>query len=92
MLSKARATRRLEFFGDYQHLADTAASKAYLAPLWKKDSFDYAKRKPSPTQSARHLLQISPQRPLAAPIRPNHCYSRLSPGPALHRRRRRNPP
>src|SRR5215813_13483835 len=44
MLSKAHATGRLEFFGDCQHLADTAAFKAYLAPLWKTDWFVYAKR------------------------------------------------
>jgi hypothetical protein len=44
MLSKAHATGHLEFFGAYQHLADTAAFKAYLAPLWKTDWFVYAKR------------------------------------------------
>src|SRR5262249_5222298 len=44
MLSKARATGHLEFIGDYQHLTDTAAFKAYLAPLWKMDWFVYAKR------------------------------------------------
>ena len=44
MLSKAHATGHLEFFGDYQHLADTAAFKAYLGPLWKTDWFVYAKR------------------------------------------------
>src|SRR5262249_26028318 len=44
MLSKAHAAGRLEFFGDYQHLADTAAFKAYLGPLWKTDWFVYAKR------------------------------------------------
>src|SRR5262245_18560210 len=44
MLSKAHAAGRLEFFGDYQPLADTAAFKAYLAPLWKTDWFVYAKR------------------------------------------------
>jgi hypothetical protein len=44
MLSKAHATGHLEFFGAYQHLADTAGFKAYLAPLWKTDWFVYAKR------------------------------------------------
>src|SRR5262245_21438638 len=44
MLSDAHAAGHLEFFGDYQHLADTAAFKAYLAPLWKTDWFVYAKR------------------------------------------------
>src|SRR5499433_58860 len=44
MLSKAHAAGHLEFFGDYQHLADTAAFKAYLGPLWKTDWFVYAKR------------------------------------------------
>ena len=29
--------------GDYHHLADTAAFKAYLGPLWKTDWFVYAK-------------------------------------------------
>jgi len=44
MLSTAHAAGRLEFFGDYQHLADTAAFKGYLGPLWKMDWFVYAKR------------------------------------------------
>ena len=44
MLSKAHAAGRLEFFGDYQRLADTAAFKAYLGPLCKTDWFVYAKR------------------------------------------------
>src|SRR5262245_23573906 len=44
MLSKAHAAGRLEFFGDYQHPAATAAFKAYPAPLWKRDWFVYAKR------------------------------------------------
>jgi putative transposase len=44
MLSKAHTEGRLAFFGDYQHLADTAAFKAYLGPLWKTDWFVYAKR------------------------------------------------
>src|SRR5262249_30648029 len=44
MLSKAHAAARLKFFGDYQHFADTAAFKAYLAPLWKTAWFVYAKR------------------------------------------------
>jgi hypothetical protein len=44
MLSKAHAGGRLQFFGDYERLADTAAFKAYLAPLWKTDWFVYAKR------------------------------------------------
>jgi hypothetical protein len=44
MLIAAHAENRLQFFGDYEHLADTAAFKAYLAPLWKTDWFVYAKR------------------------------------------------
>jgi Putative transposase len=44
ILSKAHASGRLQFFGDYQHLADRSAFKAYLAPLWKTDWFVYAKR------------------------------------------------
>ena len=44
MLIDAHATARLQFFGDHQHLADTTAFKAYLAPLWKTDWFVYAKR------------------------------------------------
>jgi len=44
MLNKAHAAGHLEFFGDYQHLADTTAFKAYLGPLWKTDWFVYAKR------------------------------------------------
>ena len=44
MLTKAHAEGRLEFFGDYQHLAHTAAFKGYLGPLWRTDWFVYAKR------------------------------------------------
>jgi putative transposase len=44
MLIDAHAARRLEFFGDYQHLADTQAFRAYLGPLWTTDWFVYAKR------------------------------------------------
>jgi len=44
MLIDAHAAGRLEFFGDYEHLTDTAAFRAYLAPLWKTDWFVYAKR------------------------------------------------
>jgi len=44
MLIDAHAAGRLQFFGNYQHLTDTAAFKAYLAPLWNTDWFVYAKR------------------------------------------------
>jgi len=44
MLIDAHAAGRLEFFGDYQHLADTQAFRAYLGPLWTTDWFVYAKR------------------------------------------------
>ena len=44
MLTDAHAAGRLQFFGDYQHLADRRAFKAYLAPLWEMDWFVYAKR------------------------------------------------
>jgi hypothetical protein len=44
MLIEAHAAGRLQFFGDYQHLADRRAFKAYLAPLWETDWFVYAKR------------------------------------------------
>ena len=44
LLIDAHAEGRLQFFGDYQHLAGTAAFKAYLAPLWKTGWFVYAKR------------------------------------------------
>ena len=44
MLLDAHATGRLQFFGEYHHLADTAAFRAYLGPLWKTDWFVYAKR------------------------------------------------
>ena len=30
--------------GDYQHLADARAFRAYLGPLWTTDWFVYAKR------------------------------------------------
>jgi len=44
MLIDAHAAGRLKFFGDYQHLADTQAFRAYLGPLWTTDWFVYAKR------------------------------------------------
>ena len=44
MLLGAHATGRLQFFGEYHHLADTAAFRAYLGPLWTTDWFVYAKR------------------------------------------------
>ena len=44
MLLEAHAANRLQFFGDYQHLTDTTAFRAYLGPLWKTDWFVYAKR------------------------------------------------
>jgi DNA invertase Pin-like site-specific DNA recombinase len=65
-------------------------------PVWRVNQDESARplrrsRKPSPMQSARHLLEISPQRSLAASVRPNYWYSHLSPGSAPHRRRQRNP-
>src|SRR5262245_57737259 len=39
----------------------------------------------SQVNSPGHHFAISPQRSLAATVRPNHWYSHLSPGPALHR-------
>jgi hypothetical protein len=53
MLSNAHAAGRLKFFGDYQHLADKRAFKAYLAPLWHTDWFVYAKR---PFAGPEHVL------------------------------------
>jgi len=44
MLIDAHAAGRLQFFGDYQHLADERAFRAYLGPLWTTDWFVYAKR------------------------------------------------
>ena len=44
MLIDAHATGRLQFFGNYQHLADARAFRAYLGPLWTTDWFVYAKR------------------------------------------------
>jgi len=44
MLLEAHADGRLQFFGDYEHLTDTAAFRAFLGPLWKTDWFVYAKR------------------------------------------------
>jgi len=64
MLSKARAAGRLEFFADYQHLADTAAFKAYLAPLWKTDWYVYAKR---PFAGQSRCWPTCPATPIASP-------------------------
>jgi Putative transposase len=44
MLIDAHAAGRLQFFGDYQHLADAPAFRRYLGPLWTTDWFVYAKR------------------------------------------------
>jgi hypothetical protein len=43
MLLAAHAGR-LQFFGDYAHLASKAAFKAYLAPLHRTKWFVYSKR------------------------------------------------
>src|SRR5262245_49167305 len=42
--SGGHAAGQLQFFGDYQHLADTQSFSAYLGPLWTTDWFVYAKR------------------------------------------------
>jgi Putative transposase len=44
MLIDVHAAGRLQFFGNYKHLADKAAFRAYLGPLWTTDWFVYAKR------------------------------------------------
>ena len=44
MLQTAHAAGRLQFFGTHAGLADTAAFKAWLAPLRTTDWFVYAKR------------------------------------------------
>ncbi len=42
-LAEAHAASRLAFFGDLDGLRDRTAFAAYLAPLWKKNWFVYAK-------------------------------------------------
>ena len=44
MLIDAHAAGRLQFFGDYKHLADRTSFRAYLGPLWRTDWFVYTKR------------------------------------------------
>src|SRR5713101_1853445 len=44
MLLAAHDAGRLQFFGDYAHLAGKAAFKAYLAPLHRTKWFVYSKR------------------------------------------------
>jgi hypothetical protein len=44
MLLAAHDAGRLQFFGDYAHLAGKAAFKAYLAPLQRTKWFVYSKR------------------------------------------------
>src|SRR5262249_22789539 len=44
LLINAHHAGRLQFFGNYKHLAAKGAFKAYLGPLWKTDWFVYAKR------------------------------------------------
>jgi hypothetical protein len=44
MLIDAHAAGRLQFFGNYQHLAQARSFRAYLGPLWTTDWFVYAKR------------------------------------------------
>ena len=43
-LAKAHGTGRLQFFGEYAHLADAAAFADWLAPLRKCEWVVYAKR------------------------------------------------
>jgi hypothetical protein len=73
MLIEAHAAGRLQFFGTHQSLAERAAFKAYLAPLWKTDWFVYAKEPfagPEPVLRylARytHRVAISNRRLIAA--------------------------
>lgn len=73
MLIEAHAAGHLQFFGTHQHLAERAAFKAYLAPLWKTDWFVYAKEPfagPEPVLRylARytHRVAISNRRLIAA--------------------------
>jgi Putative transposase/Transposase zinc-binding domain len=44
MVVAAHHAGHLQFFGDHAHLADTAAFKAYLAPLHRTQWFVYSKR------------------------------------------------
>jgi hypothetical protein len=76
MLGKTHAAGRLEFFGDYQHLADAAAFKGYLGPLWKTDWCVYAKRpfaagqsRCSPTFSATLIASPSLTAAWSPPVR-----------------------
>jgi len=66
MLIDAHAAGQLQFFGDYQHLADARAFKAYLAPLWTTDWFVYAKRPFAWTQVELRLTQTPALNWLAA--------------------------
>jgi hypothetical protein len=69
MLIDAHATGQLQFFGDYQHLADTPAFRAYLGLLWRTDRFVCAKRRSpalsrsSPTSPATPTVPLFPTAP-----------------------------
>jgi hypothetical protein len=81
MLIDAHAAGRLQFFGNYQHLADRQAFRAYLGPLWKTDWFVYAKR---PFAGPEQVLAYRPATPTASPspiVAWSQSIPRASPSP-----------
>jgi len=73
LLAKIHADRRLQFFNDHQALADKAAFKAYLEPLYKTAWSVFAKKPFAGTSAVlaylsryTHRVAISNRRLIAA--------------------------
>src|SRR5262249_33156624 len=72
MLINAHHAGRLQFFGNYKHLAAKGAFKAYLGPLWKTDWFVYAKRPfAGPEQVLAYLSRYTHRVAISDPKREN---------------------
>ena len=71
MLLAAHDAGRLQFFGDYAHLASKAAFKAYLAPLHRTKWFVYSKRPfAGPEQVLAYLSRYTHRVAIGAARRP----------------------
>src|SRR5262249_11231374 len=101
MLLDAHAGGRLKFFGNYEHLADSNAFRAYLGPLWTTDWFVYAKRPFAGSYvparfllaSAHHTVPSNSCRGSPLPHSPPATIGKIArlPGLALHGRSQTNP-
>jgi Putative transposase len=65
MLIDAHAAGRLEFFGDYEHLADNRTFKAYLAPCGRRTGSSTPNvHSPAPSR----CWPMFPATPIASPL------------------------